>query len=317
MPEASVEILWDRMTVADWRRLIDLAKGATLPQSWAYARAMFLAERQIAHFGEIRADWQEVGSVLVLERRALGGLLRRISIHRGPLWMRPVSDDVKRETLRALRRKWPRRPWRRLSFIPEMPAGAESHRLLEEAGFRRAGEGYRSILIDLTPPESDRRARLRPGARQCLRQAEQAGLYVEVDRHGKATLPWLLPRHDIEKSLKGFRGPSRSLAIQLMKAARKKNEGLVLLARNEEERIAGVYVVRHGDTATYLIGWTGAEGRRLQATYLLLWRAMEILAAEGVRTFDLGGINPEAAAGVTMFKRGFGGDEYELIGTYT
>lgn len=316
MAEAPAEIVWDQLTVAGWRRLVDSVAAATLPQSWAYARAMFLAERQIGHFGVIRSAAEDVGCVLVLERRALG-LFSRVSIHRGPLWLRPVTEAVRRATLQSLRRRWPRRPWRRVSFIPEMPAGAQSHLLLEEAGFRRAGDGYRSIVVDLARAEPERRARMRPSARQRLRQAEQAGLEIEVDRQGKATLPWLLQRYDIEKRLKGYRGPSLPLALHLMKAARKNNEGLVLLARHGEERIAGILVIRHGDTATYQIGWTGAEGRRLQATYLLLWRAMEILAAEGVRRLDLGGINPVTAAGVTEFKRGLGGEEYELVGTYT
>ena len=316
MADAAAEIIWNRATVADWRRLIGSAAGATLPQSWAYARAMFKAERQVAHFGVIRSAAEDVGCVLVLERRALG-LFGRVSIHRGPLWLRPVSENVRRATLRLLRRRWPRRPWRRVSFIPEMPAGAESQILLGEAGFHRAGDGYRSIVVDLTLSEPERRRRLRQTTRQSLVRAERAGLEVDVDRHGKAMLPWLLQRYDIDKRLRGFRGPSLPLALHLMTTSRKNNEGLVLIARQGEERIAGILAVRHGDTATYLIGWTGAEGRRLQATHLLLWRAMEILSAEGVRRLDLGGINPEAAAGVTLFKRGFGGEEYELIGTYT
>jgi len=313
---APVRIVWGEATVADWRRLIDAAEGGTLPQSWAYAKAMYPAEGQVAHFGVIRRGARAIGCVLALERRALG-VFRRISIHRGPLWSEPPSEAERHAVLAALRRRWPARPWRRISFIPEMPAGDESHRLLQAAGFTRAGPGYRSSLVDLTEAEPQRRARMRQTARHMLQRAERAGLEIEIDRHGKATLPWLLQRYDIEKKLKGFRGPSLPLALHLMTSARGKGEALVLLASLGGERLAGIYVLRHGDTATYLIGWTGAEGRRLGATHLLLWRAMDTLAAEGVRRFDLGGINPEAAPGLTLFKRGFGGRDYELIGSYT
>lgn len=312
----ATEIVWNQATVAEWRRLIDRANHATLPQSWAYAQAMAAADRQFPHFGVIREGGIEIGCILALERRAPGGF-SRISLHRGPLWIETPPEDRQRDVLGALRRKWPRRPWRRMSFIAEMPAGAASHRLLEESGFRRAGDGYRSILMDLARPEAARRASLRASTRQRLGQGERSGLAVEIDRHGKAAFPWLLQRYEIEKKLKGYRGPSVTLAIQMMRSARPYDEGLVLLARQGEEPVAGIFVLRHGASATYQIGWTGAEGRRLQATYLLLWRAMETLAGEGVRHFDLGGINPDHAAGVTEFKRGFGGDEYELIGTYT
>jgi hypothetical protein len=317
MPAPPVEIVWNRATVADWRRLVDTAASATLPQSWAYAQAMHPAEGQTPHFGVIRDSDGEAGCVLVLERRALS-VLSRISIHRGPLWLRsdPPVETVA-ATLAQLRRRWPRRPWRRLSFIPELPAGAESHQLLVDSGFRRVGDGYRSILVDLTMPEPERRQQLRATWRHELQRAERHDLAVEIDRHGKTTLPWLLQRYDLDRKLRGYRGPSNKLALQLTLAARVQGEALVLIASHGEERIAGILVVRHGDTATYLVGWTGAEGRRLGATHLLLWQAMEALASDGVRRLDLGGINPEAAPGLTLFKRGVGGREYELIGTYT
>ncbi|MBM3531559.1 MAG: GNAT family N-acetyltransferase [Alphaproteobacteria bacterium] len=310
MPEPPVEIVWNEATVDDWRRLIGSVEGGTLPQSWAYAQAMPAAEGQIPHFGVIRNRDGEVGCVLALERRAMS-VFSRISIHRGPLWLRP--DPPLAATLAALRRRWPRRPWRRISFIPELPAGADSHRALTEAGFHRAGEGYRSILVDL--PHA--RERLRATWRHELQRAERHDVSVEVDRHGKATLPWLLQRYEIDRKLRGYRGPSNRLALQLVLAARAASDALVVIASHGAERIAGILVIRHGDTATYLVGWTGGEGRRLGATHLLLWRAMKTLAGDGVRRFDLGGINPEAAPGLTLFKRGLGGREYELIGTYT
>lgn len=313
----ATEIVWNQATVADWRRLVDGATGATLPQCLAYAQAMATTERQLPHFGVIRDAAGDAGCVLVLERRALKAF-SRISIHRGPLWLRP---DVPRETVAgafaALRRRWPRRPWRRVSFIPELPAGAENHALLDMSGYRRAGDGYRSILVDLTRPETERRQELRSTWRHDLQRAERAEISVEIDRHGKTTLPWLLQRADLDRKLRSYRGPSAKLALQLMLAARADGDALVLIAAKNGENIAGILVVRHGDTATYLIGWTGSEGRRLRATHLLLWHAMQTLAADGVRQLDLGGINPEEAPGLTLFKRGLGGREYELIGTYT
>ncbi|MBM3546782.1 MAG: GNAT family N-acetyltransferase [Alphaproteobacteria bacterium] len=310
MPGSPVEIVWNEATVDDWRRLIGTVDGGTLPQSWAYAQAMPAVEGQIPHFGVIRDGSGELGCVLVLERRAMS-VFSRISIHRGPLWLKP--DPPLAATLVALRRRWPRRPWRRVSFIPELPAGADSHRLLVETGFRRAGDGYRSILVDLPA----RRERLRATWRHELQRSERRDLAVEIDRHGKATLPWLLQRCEIDRKLRGYRGPSNRLALQLVLGARVGSEALVLIASHGAERVAGILVIRHGDTATYLLGWTGAEGRRLGATHLLLWRAMEALAGDGAKRLDLGGINPEAAPGLTLFKRGLGGREYELIGTYT
>ena len=56
-----VELVWNQATVADWRRLVDVAAGATLPQCWAYAEAMAAAEKQVPHFGVIRAGGGNAG----------------------------------------------------------------------------------------------------------------------------------------------------------------------------------------------------------------------------------------------------------------
>jgi lipid II:glycine glycyltransferase (peptidoglycan interpeptide bridge formation enzyme) len=72
----------------------------------------------------------------------------------------------------------------------------------------------------------------------------------------------------------------------------------------------------HGTAATYHVGWSGEEGRRLGAHNLLLWEAMSRLAAHGVRRLDLGGVNTQSSAGVARFKLGAGGEVVTLAGTW-
>ena len=69
----------------------------------------------------------------------------------------------------------------------------------------------------------------------------------------------------------------------------------------------------HGQCATYQIGWTSADGRTANAHHVLLWDAISLLRDRGYRFLDLGGINPEAASGVTRFKTGLGGTPYALV----
>ena len=49
------------------------------------------------------------------------------------------------------------------------------------------------------------------------------------------------------------------------------------------------------------------------AHHVLLWDAISLLRDRGYRFLDLGGINPEAASGVTRFKTGLGGTPYALV----
>src|SRR3546814_5562688 len=68
--------------------------------------------------------------------------------------------------------------------------------------------------------------------------------------------------------------------------------------------VAGVVLLRHGTSATYMASWTSAEGRAGQAHNLLLWRGIEALKAGGTQWLDLGGLNTESQRGLARFKLG-------------
>jgi len=62
-----------------------------------------------------------------------------------------------------------------------------------------------------------------------------------------------------------------------------------------------------GDTGVYLLGATSDEGLNAKGAYLLQWNMIEWLKENGIRWYDLGGIDPDANPGVYHFKKGFSG----------
>ena len=82
----------------------------------------------------------------------------------------------------------------------------------------------------------------------------------------------------------------------------------------DDELLAGICIVSHGTAATYLLGWNGKQGRSLKANQFLLWNAMMILKEQGIRWFDLGGIDEESTPGISGFKLGVNGIRYSLVG---
>ena len=62
-----------------------------------------------------------------------------------------------------------------------------------------------------------------------------------------------------------------------------------------------------GDSAIYLLGATSDDGLNAKGSYLLQWTLIQWLKENGVRWYDLGGIDPEGNPGVYYFKRGFSG----------
>ncbi len=80
--------------------------------------------------------------------------------------------------------------------------------------------------------------------------------------------------------------------------------------------IAGILVLRHGQAATYAMGWSNEAGRLVKAHYRLLWQAVLSLRELGVTDFDLGGVDTQRGAGVARFKLGLNGTVFTLAGSY-
>lgn len=68
---------------------------------------------------------------------------------------------------------------------------------------------------------------------------------------------------------------------------------------------AGMLFLRHGDWATYHLGWTSEVGRAVFAHGPMLWQAMLSLRSAGVRTLDLGNLDA-TNPGLADFKTGTG-----------
>jgi lipid II:glycine glycyltransferase (peptidoglycan interpeptide bridge formation enzyme) len=73
--------------------------------------------------------------------------------------------------------------------------------------------------------------------------------------------------------------------------------------------------VMFGNTLTYLYGasYSGSISKRAPA--YLHWRAMQYAHSRGLTYYDLGGVDDTAWKGLTYFKKQFGGETLEYIGT--
>lgn len=307
-------IEWTTPTRAGWDAMLAACKGATLTQSAPYTLALAATGRTRADFGLIRFDGQPVGMVVAHGRPVLGAAGAQ-TIHRGPLFVHEeMPGEMVGLVLARLRRRFRLRRGRPVTFHPELPDTPADRERMARAGFRRVAEGYRTILLDLGADAAALRRGLAQPWRNALDRGERLGVTVADERDG-ARLDWLIAHHEAGMAARGYRGPSGELLRALQRFGNESAHLRLLVASHEDEPVCGVLLARHGDSATWLVGWTGEAGRRLRATHVALWRAIELLKADGVARFDLGGINDEAP-GIAAFKAGLGGRELRLVGGY-
>ncbi|WP_343562888.1 lipid II:glycine glycyltransferase FemX [Kiloniella sp. b19] len=311
-----IELKWDAVKIREWRELTAKAGRSNLLQTWPYAQTLMMTERQRAYFGTFHKGREIIGICQVIQQKVLG-FYHIVRVHRGPLWTSDsVTEQDKREALQLLRKSFPRRPWRRIHFLLEIPEDETNRKELAELGYTAlSGEGYHSAWLDLGKDEETLLADFKGRWRGALNKSLKQGLSLEIDRQGKH-LGWLMQHNELDKQLKNFRGPSMAKLAHICRFTRDKNEFLLLRALKDKRPVAAIVLVRHEKAATYLVGWSSPEGRSAAAHNFLLWEGLKILKKEDTRWLDLGGMNEKEAEGVTAFKRGMSPEEYHLIGNW-
>ncbi|MBX4191229.1 MAG: peptidoglycan bridge formation glycyltransferase FemA/FemB family protein [Candidatus Doudnabacteria bacterium] len=95
----------------------------------------------------------------------------------------------------------------------------------------------------------------------------------------------------------------------------------ILLAEYQGKPLASMILTIFGDTAVYLHGGTSLAMKEAMAPYVLHWEAIKLAKSLGLKNYDFGGIAPHseerhAWAGITRFKKGFGGFEVVYPGSF-
>lgn len=320
MPHSGLRLEWEAggsTSAEQWDGLLARAGKSSLEQSWAYGAAMESMSRRRVRRGILSDASGPLAAVQVFERRVTG-LGALVQIPRGPIWLRPeVAPADVAAGMKLIRAAW--RIGRReiVLWMPELPDRPESHAVLRGLGARRMVTGYSSAWIDLRRDEESLRAALRGKWRNMLKAAEASRLRVEISAGAnEAALDWLLGEYEPFRRKARFAGPDARLIRALADAAPRQSRPMVLQAYDRRRPVAGILILRHGNAATYSVGWTGPDGRNLRAHHLLLWRAMLEMKNAGVEWFDLGGLFADRAPGVARFKLGMGGDVFTLAGTW-
>ena len=207
------------------------------------------------------------------------------------------------------------RPLRVVLWSPNEPAPALQAG--EVAGLSRVMTGYSTAYLDLTRPEEALRESMDGNWRNRLVKAErQAEMRVTVE----PSLPmcrWLLEREGEQRVQRGFQGlPTGFVEAYIAAFPTRPQAFAVASAKSGGQTVAAMLFLRHGAVASYHIGWSNEEGRRLNAHNLLLWRGMQYLKSQGLRALDLGGLNTRDLAGISRFKIGAGAQVVTLAGTF-
>lgn len=182
-------------------------------------------------------------------------------------------------------------------------------------------------LIDLTKSEEELLAAMHQKTRYNVRVAEKHGVKVERYADAAPIFDELMALFSATAARDKFRlHPREYYRQQLAAFGEKKNfvpgthapHTVVFVARAEGKLLAAAIVMFDGEDVTYLHGASSSELRNVMAPYALHWAIIKRAKERGYKHYDLWGISDDANsgwAGITRFKRGWGGTDVNTVGT--
>lgn len=306
---------WGTATRQQWHDLEGRVARSNLVQTWAYGEAKAESPGwRVRRAVFSRAD-RPIAFVQVLQRTVLG-VVRISRINRGPVFLPEATPDEVAAVWGRVARLGNLWRGQLLTTAPELPFTGTAMALMAELGFRqRAPEAWESIWLDLSPDLNTLRAGLNRKWRNMLVASEKSAMERQGDSDA-SSLEWMIGQQEELMAANGFSGISGAFLRQLHRQFQDDQPLLVLKAVHEGEIVAGICLARHGQAATYLLGWNGDRGRTLKANQFLLWQAVCLLKQAGCLWFDLGGLDEERTPGIAAFKLGLSGERYQLVGEY-
>lgn len=158
---------------------------------------------------------------------------------------------------------------------------------------------------------------MRKNTRNLIRRAEREGVEIIRSQDPLKDLPKFIKLHEETRKRHHFTPYTNAFFEAQVRNFAPQNDCILYLAKYQGEVIASSMHMHLGGETSYHHGASTHKYSKIPASYLLQWTAIQDAIARGDHTYSFWGIAPEGVkkhpfAGVTLFKRGFGGELLEL-----
>jgi hypothetical protein len=306
----------DTVDQAQWSTLLDLFEDGNLYQTWSYG-AISWGAGNLSHL-VLRRGGDVVGIAQLRLVRPVWPRCGLAYLRWGPLCHlkgKELDPKTVQQMAAALHAEYVRKRGLFLRIIPNALQGTVRAGAFQAAfsAFTaeafRPGQTHRTLVLDLSPPLEELRRKFDQKWRNQLNRAEKNGLEL-IEGDGAEEFDVFLQMYEQMVARKKFDTSTNVRQFAEFQRDLPRNQRMrILLCRHQGVPVAGLVGTGMGDSGIYLHGATSDEGLNLKGAYLLQWRMIQWLKENGVRYYNLGGINPETNPGVYHFKKGLSGED--------
>lgn len=250
---------------------------------------------------------------------------------RGPVFKKNLSSEKKelalRVLLKGLRDITVETKTRHEFFIRVEPAIKINEIDFRKLKFKKVKsvQPKDTLILDLTKNQEKLLAEMHQKTRYNIRLAEKKDIQIRKGSLSDFEIFWKLMEQTAERD--NFHSHSKNYYNELLRSLENKKEGgltvILWLAELQGKPVATALISYFNKTVTYLHGASDYNYRNLMAPFSLHWEIIKNAKKQGFDYYDFWGISPtqvkneqKSWAGLTRFKKGFGGQEVNFAGTY-
>jgi lipid II:glycine glycyltransferase (peptidoglycan interpeptide bridge formation enzyme) len=299
-----------------WENYISTHKEANFLSSWNWGQFHTNLGKKVFYRGYYQDD-HIVGTALIVKEAAKRGPY--FTIAGGPVldWDNKELINVFIEDLKDLARK--ENVW----FVrvrPQILDTQENRQLFRNLGFKSAPMHLTADLtlqLDLSKPLDTLLKEMRKTTRYEINRYEKMGITVTESQDPDEIKPFFEKQLELAKK-HGFVPFSYRFLHEQFKAFNQDKEVYLFSSYKDKKLLAQAFVIMDGEEAVYHYGISTPDNFRLPGSYACQWAAIKKAKELGLTRYNFWGIAPEGAnkhrfAGVSLFKRGFGGNEVAYL----
>lgn len=254
----------------------------------------------------------DIAVLLLARRSALGEILY---VPKGP----GIKDQEQlKQFIKAVKKAHPPAVYIRIE--PELEIEAATPKTLGLLPARQQVQKA-TVKVDLTAEEEQILASFKQKTRYNIRLAGRHGVKVEAVPSDPQHLEIMYSLMTTTRERAGYFLHSRRYFEDCWQSFAAAGQGQLLLAKHDDEVLAGIYLIKFGKKVWYKDGGSIRKKSEVMAPYALQWEAMRWAKAQGATTYDMWGVAPRGAenhimSSLDQFKQGFNQEITEFIGTW-
>ncbi|MBP7832322.1 MAG: peptidoglycan bridge formation glycyltransferase FemA/FemB family protein [Candidatus Levybacteria bacterium] len=296
-----------------WENFILSHPEANFLQSWNWGEFHQALGHKIIRTGFFK-DSKLQGVMLCVVERAKRG--KYLTVPGGP-----ILDWTNKELVKAFKSEIKSlASTHNCSFVrvrPQLESNDFSKELFKTLGFKIAPMHLHAELtnqLDVKKPEQDLLANMRKATRYEIRKAEKLEITIKESTDFKDIKKFYNLQMETAKR-QGFVPFSLKFLEEQFRVFANTGNAILYSSYFEKKLLAQAFIIFYGTEAVYHYGASTNDGRQYPGAYLIQWHAIKEAKKRGISVYNFWGVAAEGHrfSNLSMFKRGFGGEDFAYL----